>query len=322
MKYWFQQKLKEIKGSLVGFTLKSGIIVITGILILDVVTYIMEGSFDFEGVLVEAHGMIFDVIFFGIIIAYFNYKLEKKRDLERDEDLARREKERKEDLDRRESEQKAELVRREKERKDLEYRNRIDRYLEELDDYRGWKSDEAGYRVGGLIRRLQNNDIAFDSEKLHLGKAPKELIVKAVRESKYPVSLKEADLKNVDLSRAHLWKLDLSHSTLNRANLKSANLKMSILNNSTMGGSDLRETKLHRAEMLGTTIDDVKVDSQNWIKKLQEWRVKGALGLAKKYEISNKEHTDNNGDKYFLVVRKHDESGEPLYSHEVPPEEE
>ena len=63
-----------------------------------------------SNIIVEFHGLIFDVALFGVVLSAYE-KLTKNR-------------------------------------------NEINRALEELDDYRDWRSEEAGFRVRGIIRRL------------------------------------------------------------------------------------------------------------------------------------------------------------------------
>jgi hypothetical protein len=79
----------------------------------------------------ELHGLIFDIILFGIVLVFFE-RVREKRDV-------------------------------------------ILRYLEELDDYRGWDSQEAYHRNHGIIRRLINEkfyridmtDICLKNQKIY-----------------------------------------------------------------------------------------------------------------------------------------------------------
>ena len=79
-------------------------------LIMALILDFLVPKFDGVGVLIEFHGMIFDILLFGILLTIYELSAEKKA--------------------------------------------RIERYNEELDDYRGWKSEEASHRNMGLVRRL------------------------------------------------------------------------------------------------------------------------------------------------------------------------
>jgi hypothetical protein len=89
-------------------------------------SYGYGGNF-LENILVEAHGMLLDILVIGIFILWLNRSGEKL----------------------------------------LEVR----RYLEEIDDFRGWDSDEAGYRIAGNVKRLNRNGITnVQLEECHLVK--------------------------------------------------------------------------------------------------------------------------------------------------------
>ena len=86
---------------------------------------------DWKGVLTEAHGMLLDIIVFGIVLSIY----EKYRDLKK-----------------------------EKEKEKLILRQEILRYQEEINDFRLWESEEAKIRLQGNIKRLQNLGV----EKINL----------------------------------------------------------------------------------------------------------------------------------------------------------
>ncbi len=98
-----------------------------------------------ENVLVEAHGMLFDILVIGVFILWLNRKGEKR--------IANR------------------------------------RYEEEIDDFRGWESDEASHRIRGNIKRLNRNGIS----KINLSNS----------------YLKSADLKGANLQESYLLEVNL-----------------------------------------------------------------------------------------------------------------
>lgn len=58
-----------------------------------------------------------------------------------------------------------------------EKENRIDRYREEIDDYRFWRDDEARYRILGLIKRLNKEGVYdIDLSYIHMDEWPSSLI--------------------------------------------------------------------------------------------------------------------------------------------------
>lgn len=152
-----------------------------------------------DSVLVEAHGMLLDILVFGVLLLWLN----KKREIQ------------------------------------LEAK----RYVEEIDDFRGWKSEEAVRRIRGNIFRLNR-----------LGKTDIDL---------HHCFLKGADLRRANLRGAKLtgavledakfWKADLCDSKL-----WSANLERASLHEANLQGADLWRAKLKGAKVYTETLTEVK----------------------------------------------------------------
>ena len=99
-----------------------------------------------ENILVEAYGMLFDILIIGIIILWLNKRREKKLE--------------------------------------------IQRYHNEIDDFRFWESEEAMFRIVGNIKRLNRMNVS-------------------------KISLFRCHLKN-----AQLFNMNLSGAMLAHANLQ------------------------------------------------------------------------------------------------------
>jgi hypothetical protein len=112
-----------------------------------------------DAILVEAHGILLDLLIVGILILYLSKIIEKKIDINQS----------------------------------------IERYKDEIDDLRRWKSDEAVFKIVGNIKRLNKHNItAIDLRHCYLRNA--KLCNLNLRESK----LRYADLKGAILDRANL----------------------------------------------------------------------------------------------------------------------
>ena len=109
---------KKVKSYFLKFDSKIRFFIISGLLIIFTLA-ILDFIFieNWRGVLIEAHGLLFDVILFGIILTFFNLKMNKNE--------------------------------------------KIERLMEELDDYRGWDEKEAMYRSVGIIKRLNKLGITI-----------------------------------------------------------------------------------------------------------------------------------------------------------------
>ena len=92
--------------------------------------YLLKGFYPassslWQGLYVEAAGAMFDIILFGVIIAFFMFLRDRRK--------------------------------------------AIERYQEEIDDFKKWDSEEARYRIAGAIRRLNRlgkTDIDFGGIEL------------------------------------------------------------------------------------------------------------------------------------------------------------
>lgn len=109
--------IKNIIKSKIGLFIGLGIIVMIIAVILD----FYDCNFSYHDILVEFHGLVFDLFVFGIILTIYETNKSKK-------EKAQADKKRKTDL--------------------------IERYTEEINDFKFWKSEEAMYRTRGLIKRL------------------------------------------------------------------------------------------------------------------------------------------------------------------------
>ena len=179
---------KAFKNPVLQFTLGTGAIVIIGIAILD---YVMQP--EMIDILVEAHGLVFDIILFGIIISIY--------------DIITRNKE-------------------EKIKKEEEKSQQIKRYLEEIDDYRHWDSDEAKYRIIGNVKRLNKLGVS----KIDLNKC----------------YLSGSELVGLNLKDAILGQAGIGNSHIVRCSLINANLETALVDNELIF-SDFSEANFNHA---------------------------------------------------------------------------
>jgi hypothetical protein len=110
----------------------------------------------------------------------------------------------------------------------------IKRYLEEIDDFRNWKSDEATYRIVGNIRRLsglkfKNIDLSY----CYLKKAELwnlKITNDATGTNFAYAKLAGAEFCNINLSFAHFEKAHLYNSKFNNSDISFANFKGANIN--------------------------------------------------------------------------------------------
>lgn len=216
------------------FFIIAGLIVLGMVLIFDVIMFRGNGHEGIDGllrdVLIETHGMLFDILLFGILLAIYEGILEKRR----------------------------EQAKAEEERKNL-----IKRYEEEIDDFRGWHEQEAMYRNVGNIRRLNQLGITeINLENTYLVRAN----LRGANLNK--AKLRRANLEGANLQGASLEHANLNGAVLYKTNLQGASLKGANLKGTTFVGSDstiksvsFLKSNLDKADFRGVSIEKTQIQN-------------------------------------------------------------
>lgn len=239
-----------------------------------------------ENIIVESHGLLFDILFFGLVIGYFDYKRKKEVEKAQEEELKRRELARLADLDRREEERKQDIIR---------------GYQEELEDFRGWKGEEAAFRVAGIVKRLLKEGIEdIDLSNLHVGQLVqivgskgKEMIEMALRENREFCSLEGASLREADLRGANLPQVNLRNANLWGANLQGArlplvNLQMANLQSANLEGAVLLKANLEKVNLTYANLEGANLFKTN----LENTRLEGANLRNANLSVANLQGAD------------------------------
>lgn len=120
-------------------------------------------------------------------------------------------------------------------------------------------------------------------------------------------NLKGANLNGVDLTHANLRKADLRGTEMQWADLSGAFVNESNLSGANMFGTTLRKANLSGTDFSGANMSAVnfsganlkeanlsgvkliiaRVEEENWLEKLTEWQVIGAVEIQKRYTTSN-----------------------------------
>ncbi|MBN1271214.1 MAG: pentapeptide repeat-containing protein [Candidatus Aminicenantes bacterium] len=196
-------------------------------------TFLMGRTYDrshLYNILVEAHGLVFDIFVFGIIVMIFNKFAERRRN--------------------------------------------ILRWIEEIDDYKGWDEKEAMYRIVGNIKRLNREKVTrinlhdcflekanlsgLNLQKTHFENAHLDFanlrfasLMKANLEGAH---LKGAHLVGANLEKANLWEVDFMGAELFAANLVGAHLSGARLKGACLAVTNLAGTVFWRADLEGVDL--------------------------------------------------------------------
>ena len=120
-----------------------------------------------------------------------------------------------------------------------EKRRLIKRYEDEIDDFRGWKSEEAARRIRGNILRLN-------------------------REGVHKINLEGCYLRGADLEGANLMRADLNLARLDGARLDGADLSEADLRRTDFSEADLRYTDLRYANLSEAYLNGASFEDANF----------------------------------------------------------
>ncbi|GAB4401451.1 MAG: hypothetical protein OHK0053_24170 [Microscillaceae bacterium] len=139
-----------------------------------------------------------------------------------------------------------------------ETRRQIRTYLDEIDDFRRWQSEEAAFRTAGNIKRLNRHRLFA----LHLAECY------LVRTNMQGVCLSQANLNLANLREANLVQADLQEARLNRtcfvgANLSQANFKKAQANGADFCQAFLMETNFQEAYLIKANFKEAALMEAN-----------------------------------------------------------
>lgn len=217
----------------------------------------------FDNILVEAHGLLFDIVLFGIALAIYDSYRNKKEQMVK--------------------------LKGYKGWFEPEAAHRVAAIIGNIDDsdsdYEHPHTDYSKLNLRNIkkeviearIREFENSLVSISMSQIDILKwVAGGLISIDLSESIMPHNLIGAYLKNANLAGADLQGVNFKNANLQRANLSGANLKAA---------------NLHKADLLGA-----KVSEAYWIEKLTEWEVLGRKDIASRYYVSKEKE-----DLYYII---------------------
>lgn len=171
-------------------------------------------------VLVEAHGMLFDILIIGTFIFAIQRMLENRR----------------------------------------EKKARIQRWKEEIEDYLGWQEKEAAVRIAGNIRRLNREGIEdeFNLPFAYL-KGAKLRRAKMKNSNLAGINLSSALLEGADFSDSDFWD-PMGIPRLDHANLYDAIFKNSNLEYASFKNAMLHNTNFDNAILIEADLSTIRAE--------------------------------------------------------------
>jgi hypothetical protein len=174
-----------------------------------------------------------------------------------------------------------------------ERKDSIKKYKDEIDSFRPWKDEEATYRIIGLVKILNNNNVSdINLSECYLRNA--DLKGANLQNSDlWSANLQNAELRGVNLQGATLESANLQGANLDTANLQNAffgsanlqgaNLWFAKLQGASMVSANLKGTFLEHANLRGVILLNAIVDSKDWLLKLEEREIEGIENIKEIY---------------------------------------
>ena len=232
--------ISDLFNSKVNLFILLAIIGILIILILD----LYDKQFNFHDILVELHGLIYDLFVFGIDLTI--YETNKER-VQKDKRLEK------------------------------ELKKKIDRYKEEINDFRFWESDEAKFRISGLVKRL----VSLNVKKLNL----KHCYLDNANGITEHEEMQEWNFSTANLNNT-LWILNnCTNSSFFLTKLFQSSFTKVNLTNCKFDSAILFETQFEECDFSGVSLNNTIVHSENWFQEMKFKENSGIEELEKKYKI-------------------------------------
>ncbi len=114
------------------------------------------------------------------------------------------------------------------------------RYIDEIDDFRGWDDETAARKIRGNIRRLNTNGVT----SINLSNC----------------CLKNMDLSGAVLSNSDFWGADLTNTDLSNCILNDCNFEETIMGHSSFRGAWLQSSQFIRVDAGGLDFREACLD--------------------------------------------------------------
>jgi len=181
-----------------------------------IVMDLFDSEFSPHDIIVEYHGLVFDLFIFGVILTVYESRRSKK--------------------------------------------DKIDRYREEIDDYRFWHSEESLHRIKGLIKRLDKLNVSFiDLSHCQLIEARWFSQYKSMRWIFSGADLTESVFLMVDMQKSKFLVTTLTNATFVEVNLMDCNF----------GSAKMLGVRFEKCNLNGVDFGSAVVDRLDWIEHLE-----------------------------------------------------
>ncbi|MEM8965715.1 MAG: pentapeptide repeat-containing protein [Bacteroidota bacterium] len=166
-------------------------------------------------------------------------------------------------------------------------RMRIRTYLDEIEDFRLWESEESAFRTAGNIKRLnRHHKYKLDLVNCYLA-----------RTNLNGVILKESNLNTANVTHSNLIQCNLENARMNQTNFQDSNLNQANLSRSYASGAIFTNTFLIKSNFEGSFL--IKADFENAL--LTEANLRGSVLMGANLKNANLLKADLRGAEGLTV---------------------
>lgn len=152
-------------------------------------------------------------------------------------------------------------------------RMRIRTYLDEIEDFRLWESEEAAFRTAGNIKRLNRyRKCKLDLVNCYL-----------TRTNLSNVILEGANLNSANITHSNLIQCSLANARMNQTDFQSSNLNQANLSRSYASGANFSSTFLIKTNLEGAFL--IKANFENAL--LTEANLRGSVLMGANLKNAN-----------------------------------
>lgn len=144
----------------------------------------------------------------------------------------------------------------------------IQRFKEEIDDFRHWNEPGASYRIAGILRRLNKYNIhELDLSHCNLSNAKLKNIIlhnaNLEKSNMEGAELAFSELQGSNMKAANLIKTDLRIADAQNVDLKMADMRGATLRITNLKGANLFNVNLQNADMKTANLDETDLTTAN-----------------------------------------------------------
>ena len=219
--------------------------------ILVIILDFFDNNFKYHDILVEFHGLIFDLFVLGIVLTIYE-SINSKKD-------------------------------------------EIEKYQNELSDYKFWKTEESMFRTRGLIKRLVNLGVkVLDLSFCYLATDKSLSAYKNMQNWKFT---------GATLNDTLFLMSDMTKSNFYISNLQDASFVSVNLTECEFGGTNLVNTKFEKCNLTEVRFENAIILNRNWFDELEEAENLQVHELINKYKIVEYNQRENQIQLYKIIKK-------------------